>query len=227
MTWRSRLSIAAWVGFAIHLIANGTMALILRNGLAVNPDVHSRIEFIASHRALWLAAWLPWTAASLSIFAVIVCFRQAHKTEVQSPQLLQAAIFACLIGMGFDLNGQIYAVTLLPDAAQAALQQLPSAEQHFDSYYKQLIMMSGAAGNLGYTVATLLCAIPTRTLYPRWVNLAAVSVGILGVLETVSCLVDSLLLQIVLNAALFPALSVWLVGVALTAARTPSPTPGE
>lgn len=227
MTWRRRLSISAWIAFAIHLIANGTMALILRNGLAVNPDLHSRIEFVASQRSLWVAAWLPWTAASLSIFAVIVCFRQAHKNQVQSPHLLQMAIFACLIGMGFDLNGQIFAVTLLPDAAQAALQQSPSAEQHFKNYYNLLIMMSGAAGNLGYTVATLLCALPARKLYPRWVSLAAVSVGILGVLETVSCLVDSLLLQIVLNAALFPALSVWLVGVALTAARTPSPTSGE
>ncbi len=156
MTWRRRLSISAWIAFAIHLIANGTMALILRNGLAVNPDLHSRIEFVASQRRLWVAAWLPWTAASLSIFAVIVCFRQAHKSEVHSPHLLQMAIVACLIGMGFDLNGQIFAVTLLPDAAQAALQQSPSAEQHFKNYYNLLIMMSGAAGNLGYTVATLL-----------------------------------------------------------------------
>lgn len=222
MTWQKRLSGAAWVAFGIHLIANGTMVLVLRNGLAVNSDLPARLAFLATQRTLWVSAWLPWAAASFSILAVLVCFWRAHEKQLRSAQSLRVAVLACFLAMCFDLSGQYIAMTVLPALAQSALTQDAAAIRPFNDYYSLVVLLSGGAGNLGYTLAVLLSAIPARALYPRWVTIAALAVGVLGVLETVSCLVESLLLQIVLNAALFPALSLWLVGVALTQARPPA-----
>lgn len=223
MSWQKRLSIAAWVALAVHLIANGTMALVLRNGLAVNSDLPVRLAFLASQRTLWIAGWLPWSLASFGIFAVFICFWRANAKAVSSPQLLKLAVFVCILAMCCDLAGQGIAMLVLPDAAQGALRQDITDPRQFNDYYNLVVMLSGGAGNLGYTAATLLCALPARALYPRWVTISAVGIGVLGVLETASCFTDSLLLQVVLNAALFPVLSLWLVGVALHANRPQAP----
>lgn len=211
--WPRRLRSTAWCALVIHFVAGVTMALILRNGLASGADINSRLAFLVSERLLWVLGWLPWNLAALSILYLCFCFSKAHEKDIESPFVLKYAVIICGAGVLFDLSAQAAAMVLLPQLAALALEQ-PQQLPKFDNVYRLVVLSSGAAGNGAYTLATVICAWVTRAMYPKWITWSALVVGVLGMGVSLACIVDSVFLQIVLNALLLPALFVWLIGIA-------------
>lgn len=203
----------AWIALVVHLLAGITMALILRHGLASGADIHTRLAFINSERPLWIAGWIPWNLAAVTILWLCFCFSEAHKQEVATPVILKYAVIICATGVLFDLSAQAAAMVLLPQLAALALEQ-PQHLTKFNDVYRTVVLSSGSAGNGAYTLATVMCAWVTRAVYAKWVTWSALVVGVLGISASLACLIDSVILQIVLNALLLPALFVWLIGIA-------------
>src|ERR1700724_2963302 len=81
----SHLSHAAWLAFAVHLLAGLAMALMLRHGLETNTDLTGRLRFVARHRLLWTAGWLSWTVAAVTILNFYARFAAAHRSPRASP----------------------------------------------------------------------------------------------------------------------------------------------
>lgn len=213
-----RLQIAAWLAVIVHLLAGLTMALILRYGLAANPNVNARLAFIANERALWICGWLPWNLAAFCILLFFYMLLAANKGSASPKFMLPAALIVCHVAVLFDLSSQYIAMTALPNLAESAASD-PKALAKFHEYYQVIVLVSGGVANGAYTLATVLAAWATREIYPRWVTGAALAVGVIGAAVTVSSLIDSIVLQVASNAALIPTLAVWLAGIAITARR--------
>src|SRR5436309_7664807 len=105
----SRLRGAAWLALVIHGVAALAMALVLREGLATNPDAAARLRFVIGHRALWTAAWLCWNAAAVSILYFFACFMWAHRTA-------KVAVVVVSVAVAVDLTAEMIAMTVCPEA---------------------------------------------------------------------------------------------------------------
>src|SRR5688572_2577835 len=80
LAWR-RLSRAAILSLIVHLAAGIAMLVVLRHGLETNPDLNGRLRFLTEQKAQWIAAWLVWNAAALSILYFFVAFAAVHAKE--------------------------------------------------------------------------------------------------------------------------------------------------
>ncbi len=102
----SRLSRAAWLAFAVHLLAGLALALILRRGLETNADLGDRLRFVGGSRLAWTAGWICWTVAALTILNFYARFAAAHLSALllvwasrsSYPRWIQIAGFGVVAG---------------------------------------------------------------------------------------------------------------------------------
>jgi len=192
-----RLRRAAIVAFIVHLLAGGSMALILRRGLDTNPDFQDRLSFLINHRAIWTLGWLTWTAAALAILYFYAVFAAEHRVRF--------AVLLTVAAIAPDLSAQAIEVGVLPG--------LPSREL-FLALHRVAVVMSGGVANGLYSATALILACSARNAYPSWIWMMGVAVGFFGFMLSFAALVDSVSGMFWTNVLLVPAILIWLAGVA-------------
>lgn len=218
VAWR-RISVAAWVALATHLLAGMALVILLRDGLDTNPDVASRLAYIAGHRAAWIGGWLAWHAASLSIVIFVVVASFAARSGVQ-PVLGRIAVACVICAFAMDLSGQTLFIGLLPSAA-APLADADSILR----IHRIAALLSGYAGNGLYTLATLLVAAMLWPASGAIMRIAGAAIAVSGASLSVAALVGSAGGMYWSNAVLLPAILVWLACTALLARRSAEAAP--
>ena len=190
----------ASVAFSLHLIAGAAMALILRNGLATNPNLLSRVSFIVDHGALWTFAWLTWTAAAVAILSFYAAFASAHQTG-------QIAVWLTIAAIGPDLCAQAIEIGALPQIATRA--------DLFVTLDRVAVLMSGFVANGLYSASALILAWTARRVYPPALCLAGIATGLSGFALSAAAVTNSIGGMFWTNVLLLPCLLLWLGGVAI------------
>ena len=206
--WR-RLSNAATLAAGTHALAGLSMALVLRLGLDTQADIEARLRFVDGQRALWVAGWVPWNLAALSMVWLCLCFWRAHEAGRLAVWLVTAAA-------ALDLSAEALEMLALPDLAAAARASEPDA---FLAMHRRVVLMTGFGANGLYTAAVLVLASRTRSRYGPAVNLAAAAVVVSGGALSCAALAHSTAGMVWSNVVLVPALLLWLFGVGRDAAR--------
>ncbi len=207
----SRLSRAAWLAFAVHLIAGLAMALILRHGLETNADLTDRLRFVARHRLLWTVGWLSWTAAAFTILNFYALFAAAHRSRGVSPAPLRTAVLLTIVAVAADWTAQAIEIFVLPGLARTG------NAVSFLSWHRAAVVLTGLLANGLYTISALLLVWTSRRAYPRWIQAAGFGVVVGGSILSAAALADSAAGMLFANVALVPCLLGWLAGVATTA----------
>lgn len=210
-----RLRNAALITLAIHAAAGIAMLFILKRGLATNPDLVDRMNFIAKETLTWRSAWLTWNIAAASIFYFFMRMAQAHALD-RAPiaHWCHAALVIGAIAVVFDLSAEWIMMFRLPALAQSR------AADAFLRLDRIAVVLTGCIANGLYTLATVIFALSTRRSYPGWTWAAGLGVGVAGTLLSFSAYVNSITGMYLTNAALVPLINLWLLGVALRVART-------
>jgi hypothetical protein len=228
--WRG-LGHAAWLCLIIHLLAGIAMAVILRQGLATNPDFIARLEFVSSNKTLWISAWATWNAAAMAILYFYASFVHAHgldgtSTKAKAP--LKFAVIWTIAAVAADLSAEAIQMGVLPGVAGRALTELAAgssspAAQLFLALDRIAVMMTGYMANGLYSVSALALVYTTRAAYPRWTFSAGLLVGVAGIALSIASLIGSVSGMVWSNIFLIPCLIAWQAGVALTAANRSAP----
>lgn len=204
-----RLSQAAWLALAVHLLAGVAMLFVLRRGLETNPDLAERMRFIALHRGLWTAAWLSWTVAGPSILYFYFCLIRAHRLRPPWSWAIKLTVCAVVL----DWSAQRIEISILPPLAAAG------DASFFLVMHRLAVLLTGGAANALYTLGAVLLVFGTRRDYPDTVFRAGIGVGIFGLFLSGTALANSPIGMLAANSGLVPCLIVWLGGTALTASR--------
>lgn len=221
----ARLSFAAWLCLAIHLLAGIAMATVLRHGLGTNTDLPARMNFLVGHQAMWIAAWFSWNAAALTILYFYTCFVHAHMIDRKGGNgFLRFAVMLTVAAIAADLSAEAIEMGVLPGIARRAVTELHSGDtgsavQQFLMLDRIAVMLTGYLANGLYTMSALLLILPTRHAYPGWTWGAGLVVGVSGIALSVAALIDSVPGMVWSNAVLVPAIILWQVGVAVTAGK--------
>jgi hypothetical protein len=230
LAWR-RLSRAAIVSLIVHLAAGIAMLVVLRHGLETNPNLDDRLRFLTEHKAWWIAAWLVWNAAALSILYFFVSFASAHARENRAQTaLLQLAVLMATAGIAADLSAEAIEMGVLPRLAYEALgdrgeRGFAAAHSNFHAWHRAAVMLTGYLANGLYTLAAILITWTTRRSYPAWTWLAGLVVGAAGLSLSAAALSDSAAGMLWSNVVLVPAILTWQLGVALAAAERARASP--
>jgi hypothetical protein len=200
-TWQ-RLSRAAGVALVTHLVAGLAMWLVLRHGLASEPDLDARKAFLCDWKWLWIAGWVPWTLAALAMLRFSRAFREAHELGRAAQRIVLAAV-------AIDLTAQYIEAIVIPNLAGTGA---PDAHLYL-LHDRAAVLLTGFAANGLYTLGVLLMAWATRQRYSYWMNLTAAGVVLGGAALSITALVDSAPGMVASNVLLVPALLAWLFGV--------------
>lgn len=206
----SQLSRAAWLAFAVHLIAGLAMAMILRHGLETNADLTDRLRFVARHRLWWTAGWLTWTVAAATILNFYARFAAAHRPHGVSSAPLKAAVLLTIAAVAADWTAQAVEMFVLPGLAQAA------NATAFLVWHRAAVVLTGFLANGLYTVSALLLVWASRRAYPRWIRAAGLGVVTGGTILSAAAWADSAAGMLFANVLLVPCLLAWLAGVAIS-----------
>jgi hypothetical protein len=198
---------AAVLAFVTHAVAGALLGLVLRHGLASEPDPAARISFVSAHAWAWRLSWLAWSAAALAIFLLSVRLARAEFARTRVA-LVAAAPLLIACAVAADLSGQVQAIVLLPEHAQAG------EPARFASIERLVTLLSGVLANGLYTLGIVLLAWGARAWLPRWASLAAVVVGSSGAALSVSAGAGFVRGVFWSTAVLMTALLAWLWAVA-------------
>jgi hypothetical protein len=209
----SQLSRAAWLAFAVHLVAGLAMALILRHGLETNDDLTDRLRFVDGRRLWWTAAWLTWTVAAATILNFYARFSAAHRGRGVSPAPLNAAVLLTPVAVVADWAAQAVEMFVLPGLAHAG------NVMGFLVWHRAAVVLTGFLANGLYTVSALLLVWTSRRAYPRWIQAAGFGVVAGGAILSAAAWADSAAGMLFANVVLVPCLLAWLAGVAISATR--------
>jgi hypothetical protein len=219
VSW-GRLSLAAWIALGAHLAAGLATAFILRPGLETNPDLPSRLRYIADNEALWIAGWLVWNAAALSILYFYACFVAAHDGGQPESLVLRLGLLLSVAGIVPDLTAEAIEMGLLPRLAEQALDEKSSSNAAlFLAVHRGAVMATGYVANGLYSLSALLLVWSTRGSYTKWIVGSGLIVAAAGLFLSAAVLADSVQGMVAAHFVLVPALLLWQAGVALDAAR--------
>lgn len=222
----ARLSLAAWLALAMHLVAGLAMAIVLRHGLETQADLTNRLRFLVDHTAIWTTGWLTWNAAALSILYFYAAFAWAHQTDGRTATgPLRFAVILSTAGIAADLAAEAIEMGVLPGIARQALAELAhrpdqsTAADVFLALHRTAVMLTGYLANGLYTLSAILLTWSTRHAYPAWVSIAGLAVGVSGLALSGATLADSVGGMVWANVVLVPCILIWQTGVALTATQ--------
>jgi hypothetical protein len=211
---KRRLSEAAWIALAVHALAGAAMLLVLRRGLATNPDLADRMAFVAARPSSWLAAWGSWNAAALTILYFFFRFAGTHSgRDAVAARRLRLAVSIGALAVVLDLTAEAIMMFGLPAAAREGVEAFLRTD-------RDAVLLTGFGANTLYTLAAVIFAWGTRRSYPRWTWTAGLGVGLAGMSLSLSVLAGSVGGMFWANVFLVPLLTAWLLGVALTSGKS-------
>jgi hypothetical protein len=216
--WKA-LKRAAFTAIVTHLIGGISMLLILRQGLETNSDLTNRLHFLTEHKALWIAGWLPWSAAALSILYFYACFARAHCTSRTAGRL---AVLLTLIGIAFDLSAHGIEIFMIPSLAERAISH-PLDTTDFLSIHRTAMMLTGLTANGLYSLSAILLTGMTWSIYPTWLRIAGLGVGVFGLAVSAAVFINSVSGMFWTNAILVPCILAWQMGIAIHAMKHENP----
>lgn len=221
--WK-RLELAAVLAIGLHLLAGLAMFFILKHGLNTNPNLLERMGYLVEHRSLWIAGWLCWNFAALSILNFMVAFETVHQDK--NPHVLRLAVLVTASAMAADLSAEAIEMGLVPWLAQNALTTLQTdrlaganAFEPFLSMHRVVILMSGFAANGLYTFATACAVWSTRKYYTNYITASGIAVVVAGIAVSVTAMADSTEGMFWSNALILPFILLWQTGILLDAKR--------
>ena len=207
-----RLSEAAWISLVVHAVAGAAMLLVLRRGLATNPDLSDRIRFVAESLSSWRLAWATWNLAALSILYFFGRMARVHDSgDPGIARWCRIAFRIAIAAVFFDLSAEMLMMFVLPAAASSR----DAAKFLFVD--RAAVLLTGFLANGLYTAAAAILALASRRSYPLWTWSAGAAVGVAGTLLSFSALAGSIKGLFWTNAMLVPLLTLWQLGVALAA----------
>ena len=174
-----------------------------------------RMQWVAAHRVGWIAAWLLWHPAALSLMWLLGgLFREARRRGAQPLRWLwRGSIAALIAAVACDLTGQWVFIT----AAGGAI-----SETRFSALLDWGGHLTGLAANGLYTLAFAGTAVFFwRVWGPTLRRLAAVVVAA-GALLSGATWLGNPPGQMIGTGILMPAVVVWSLGVARWAAQLAS-----
>lgn len=219
--WRS-LVFAVMFAVLMHFFASAAMALFLGQGLETNTDITSRLSFICNNGPIWVGGWLLWNVAALSLLNFFVVFRLAHAGVAS--HLLTLCIVLTATAIACDLSAETIEMALIPQVASHALSTAPGTEEAHASalatfllLHRIVVLLSGYVANGLYSVATGIAAMACRKHYPHWVSAFGIGVLLVGIVESVACLMDFAVGMFLAHCILMPCFLLWLAGIGVDA----------
>lgn len=213
--WKT-LRNSSLITIVTHFVGGISMLLILRHGLETNTDFNDRLRFLVDHKALWIAGWIPWSIAALSILYFYGNFANAHKNSKNySLSMGLLVFFLTVVAVALDFKAQKMEILLIPDLAQKALAN-PSASASFLAVHRKAMMLTGFAANGLYSLSALLLVRMTWKFYANWIRIAGLCVGVVGLAASGMVFVNSVNGMLWTNAILVPCILIWQLGIVLT-----------
>lgn len=210
--------IAGW-SFGAHLVAN-VLLLVVAPGTEVVMDFGARQRFILDHTGLWVATWMCWTLASMSLPAF--CLAWVSQWRSQSRALVGVALAVIAVGVAFDLSGETVLI------AQATRRDLSLSE--FVSVARGYQILSAAIANGLYCAGGLVLS-----MVAWWSGALRGKIGVLGFAVwlvgsglTVAAVLDHRMGLAVCGGGvmlLFVPWNAWLAWRLWQGAESPSPLP--
>lgn len=208
---RSTVGAIALLAAAANGAASLGMLLILRRLLATNPDLLGRIAQLAESRVQWLAAWIFWMTAALTL--VWFFDGLAALCAQTAPLAARAALGLALIGIVPDLMAEAIAIGVLPDIAARYLTTPKMARllDDFLTWNQAMVIFTGFLANGLYTAAG---AILTWTSWRAGIitlNLARLGAGVwmFGTLLSLASLAGSAKGMAFTTGITMPLFCVW------------------
>ena len=194
----NRDSQVAWLAAATHVVAAGAMLVFLRRGLPGFAE-DERLAYMATHRAAWIAGWLLWQIAAVSVvaFYAVLALRFRGALSVTAMAAAAAAI-------SIDISCEARYMGVLPDLRGAA----------FAGLDRELEVQIGYAANGLYTLAFVLLVMAGWRVLPKIALALAGPVAASGFGLSLASLRGDARLETITSALLFPLFTVWIIVVA-------------
>jgi hypothetical protein len=101
----ARRLIVAWVGVAVHVLA--CLALMaVAGGTEIVPEMGQRMRWVSEHPARWVATWVAWVVASMSLSAFAVVWATELVERGARRRWVVLGCLVILLGLLFDLAGE-------------------------------------------------------------------------------------------------------------------------
>jgi hypothetical protein len=176
------------------------MALVLRQGTEMQPDVAERVAYIAQHPLLWRGGWCLWIAAAISLAA----FYAWWGGQLRHPQFGVWAVGIAAAGLMCDLAGESLLIGWLP--------------RDYDRIAPAVMILTGGAANGLYTIGGVVLTVGTSALRGPVLALTW-TMWLAGAAVTISTLAGTPLAIAISTTALFVMFCPWVL---LTSRAVPS-----
>lgn len=194
----NRDSQVAWLAAVTHVVAAVAMLAFLRRGLPGFPE-DERLAYIATHRAAWIAGWLLWQIAAVSVvaFYAVLALRFRGVLSVTAMAAAAAAI-------SIDISCEARYMGVLPELRGEAFALLD----------RELEVQIGYAANGLYTLAFVLLVVAGWRVLPKAALVLAGPVAACGFGLSLASLRGDARLETLASALLFPLFTLWIILVA-------------
>jgi hypothetical protein len=200
-----------WICATFHALGVVAVLLVLRLGIATQPDVIERATYIAQHSAVWSLAWTIWMLSALSLLV----FYAWWGCQLAHPIVATIAVLLTALGSVCDLSGESYSALVLVERSQPVLvdpSRFDAAAFVTREWYTTFL--SAGAANMLYVIAGALLTLSTKNL-PRAIQLVMWATWIAGTWMTVAACAGSLTGLVTSTAILFPLLVFWIIWMVL------------
>ncbi|HEX5726911.1 MAG TPA: hypothetical protein VFX98_15660, partial [Longimicrobiaceae bacterium] len=175
---------------ALTALALAAMALVLRPGVEVEPEVARRVAYIRGHLAAWRLGWMVWMAAAIALTG----FYAWWGARARNGRLALLAVLAAGVGLAFDLVGESLYAAWLPELAN----------EDFEVMQRLGTLLTSAGANTLYTAAGVALTLATPGL-GRAERAVAWTAWAAGAALTVAGVLDHATGMAAASGVLFPA----------------------
>jgi hypothetical protein len=204
---------APWICAALHTMALLMMAVLLRPGTLVEPNVPERAAYIAGHAEAWSAGWGVWMLAAMSL----VGFYAWWSTRLDAQALGTVAVLIAAAGMVCDLSGEATSVLVLVEHAPPAGMTQSAITWDAGAFLRAeriATLLTAGASNALYTLGGFLLMLATPEL-PKGVRTAMWGTWLAGIAMTVAGALNHVGGMAAATAVLFPLLICWTTWMGL------------
>lgn len=191
-----------------HALALLLMATALAKGTLAEPEVATRIAYIADHRILWSVSWFAWMLSAMSVLGFFAwwCGR------IASLKMSVIVLATAFVAVGCDLSAEAIYTGWLPTIPEAA---------RFQVVERTATILSAVLANGLYTFAGIILTVITGNSIGRLLRGLLWIVWAAGVTMSVSGIADWAWGLMVSSGVLFPVFVVCciLLGRALEEKR--------
>lgn len=195
----NRPSNYAWLAAATHIVASVAMLLWLRRGLPGFAE-DERLAYIAAHRMAWMAGWVLWQFAALSLLAFYGMLALRFRGV-----LSVVAMCAAAGGVSLDFACEARYMAALPELHGADFARLD----------RELEVLIGYGANGLYTIVLVLLVLAGWRLLPRTALALSGPVAASGLALALASLAHDARMETISSAVLFPLFTLWIVVIGL------------